>query len=152
MTNMTFHRSLLWLAQLFILLALLCLSAIAAEAQTTEPKGAPWWATTLAVAGPIADGLSTHYAIGQSGPNAQIIEGNGFYYKLFGSDVTSNEIMAFKVGQAALTGLVVHGAGLTHRKAAIAGALIMFSVNAIATGYNLRAAGQAKRLNQQGVR
>ena len=119
---------------------------LVASAQTPD-KGAPWWATTLAVAGPMADGLSTHYAIGQSGPNARIAEGNGFYSHLFGSNVTRNEILAFKVGQAALSGLIIHYAGKEDRKRAIASAVIMAAIHATATTMNLRAARQARRLN-----
>lgn len=41
-------------------------------------------------------------------PHAQVKEGNSFYNKLFGANVKSYEIMAFKVVQAAFMGHGVH--------------------------------------------
>ena len=134
-----------------LLAAQLAIAPMAAPSTTptqTNTSYAPWWATTLAVAGPLADGLSTHYAIGQSGPNARIAEGNGFYSHLFGSDVTRNEILAFKVGQAALSGLIIHYAGKEDRERAIGATLIMAAIHATATAMNIRAARQAQRLNR----
>ena len=151
MTQATFHRSLLWLSMLGLLLGLLCLSAVAASAQTAPLKGTPWWATTLTVAGPLADGLSTIYAAHQSGPHAQVIEGNGFYRTLFGADVTTNEIMAFKVGQAAVFGAIVHYAGKQPggRGKAIAVSLACTALNVAVTTMNVRTAQQAQRLNRR---
>lgn len=137
-------------ALIFALIALTgCASASGPmRAQVEPPKGTPWWATSLAVAGPLMDGASTVYAINQSGPKMQIKEGNGLYYRLFGSNVRPGEIMAFKVGQAALMGAIVHAAGKEHRGLAIGAALVQFAVNAWATSNNLHAAGIVRRLNR----
>lgn len=130
-----------------ILALLLCLLPGIASAQATP--GTPWWATTLAVAGPLADGLSTVYASRQSGPYARVIEGNGFYGRVFGSDVTAGEIMAFKVGQAALFGAIVHYAGKQpeRRTAAIGVAIATAVINGYVTSLNIRTAHQAQRAN-----
>lgn len=133
------------------LCAILCASLWASPAfgQVTEPPkaGTPWWATSLAVAGPLADGMSTVYAMSQSGPYAQIAEGNGFYHKLFGADVKPAEIMAFKVGQAALFGAVVHYAGKQNRKAAIGVAIATAAINFTVSAMNCRNGQHVKRLN-----
>jgi hypothetical protein len=112
-----------------------------------EPRPAPRWATTLAVAGPLADGLTTIYAIRQSGPNARVVEGNRLYYKLFGADVKPAEIMAFKVGQAALMGSFVHFIGKRSQKAAIATAILHSAVNFYVASQNMRTATAAARRN-----
>lgn len=136
-----------WIAIAVYCLGCWCFTGIA-HAQTPTP-GTPWWATTLTVAGPLADGLSTVYAINQSGPNARVVEGNAFYHKLFGDDVTGNEIMAFKIGQAALFGTIVHYAGKTNRKAAIGVAVLTFAINITVSAVNVRNAHHAKRLNER---
>lgn len=138
-----YGRLVIVFALIFALLAL----ALPAHAQTKE-QSAPWWATTLAVAGPLADGFSTHYAIGQSGPYARVLEGNTFYHKLFGSNVTRNEILAFKVGQAALMGALVHYQGKSNRKAAIATALITAGINFTVSALNVRNGMLARDLNR----
>lgn len=120
---------------------------VVASPAAGEPKAAPWWATTLAVAGPLADGLSTVYAIGQSGPQARVMEGNAFYHRLFGSDVKAGEIMAFKVAQAALMGAVVHHAGKRNRAGAISVAVLTAGVNFAVSALNVRVARHAQRLN-----
>lgn len=117
------------------------------ESSLPKPRNAPWWATTLAVAGPLADGLSTMYAIGQSGPRAQVVEGNAFYSKLFGANVKPGEIMAFKVAQAAFMGYVVHAGGRYSQEKAIATALLQSAVNFFVASRNMRSAATAKRLN-----
>lgn len=122
-------------------------SPVSPDSTVPTPRPAPWWATTLAVAGPLADGLTTVYAINQSGPNARVVEGNGFFQKLFGADVKPGEIMAFKVGQAALWGAIVHYAGRTERKPAIGVALLTAGVNFFVASRNMRNASTAKRLN-----
>lgn len=127
-----------------VVLSLLLLPSLA-HAQDEKP--APWWATTLAVAGPLADGVSTVYAMKQSGPHARVIESNGFYRGLFGADVTSGEVMAFKVGQAALFGAIVHYAGKKDRKAAIGVAILTAGINFTVSALNVRAAQQARRMN-----
>lgn len=120
---------------------------VAPAASDLSARQTPWWATTLAVAGPIADGLSTVYAIRQSGPNARVIEGNGLYYKMFGSDVKPGEIMAFKVAQAALMGTVVHFGGRHSREMAIGTAILQSGINFFVASLNMRTAAKAKRLN-----
>lgn len=128
------------LVRLGLLVILLLMVASPVAAQHQSQVGTPWWATTLAVAGPLADGASTVYAMRQPG----VVEGNPVFYHLFGSDVTSGEIMAFKVGQAVLVGTVVHYAGKRNRKAAIGVAVATFAINAVAVGINLRAARSAQ--------
>ena len=135
----TFRRSLLWLSLVCFALALLCLSAIAAEAQTVRDRGSPWWATSLAVAGPLADGVSTVYALRQPGT----VEGNPFYARLFGSDVSSGQIMAVKIGQAAVMGVVVHQVGKRSRKAAIGLSLLSAGLNLAVSAHNVRTAQRA---------
>jgi hypothetical protein len=128
----------------------LAASVEAAVKASAEPRPAPRWATMLAVAGPLADGLTTVYAIGQSGPNARVVEGNAFYYKLFGADVKPAEIMAFKVGQAALMGSFVHFIGKRSHKAAIAAAILQSAANFFVASQNVRTARSAGRLNAGG--
>jgi len=122
-------------------LALLCLFPSLSYAQTVTPEqSAPKWAVILATAGPLADGMSTYYALGQS----NVREGNPFYSKLFGSDVTRGEIMAFKVGQAALTGGIIYAAGKTNRKAAIGVAIATAVINFGVSYWNIQQAQKAK--------
>jgi len=120
---------------------------VAATTTSSEPSRTPWWATTLAVAGPLADGLSTVHAIKQSGPKARVMEGNTFYHKLFGADVKAGEIMAFKTAQAALMGLAVHYGGQTSRERAIGAALVQGALHTVVSVLNMRAAATARRLN-----
>ena len=169
MTPKTFRRSLLWLSQLLILLGLLCLSAIAAEAQPLvisdhavlstfpppvepEPPGkvtrTPRWATILAFAGPLADGATTCYAMAQSGPVVRVAEGNGFYHRLFGGNVTCGKVFGFKVLQSALSGTAVHYAGRQSLERAIGSALIQSAINFGVSAWNLRQARKARRLNR----
>jgi len=124
----------------------LLLLPVSASAQDGKPS--PWWATTLAVAGPLADGMSTVYAINQSGPHAKVMEGNTFYHKLFGADVKGAEIMAFKVGQAALFGAIVHYAGQKDRKAAIGVAIATAAINFTVSALNVKNGMLARDLNR----
>lgn len=135
-------------ALIFALIALTGCASASGPMLVEKPKGTPGWATSLAVAGPLMDGASTVYAINQSGPKARIAEGNGFYYRLFGSNVRPGEIFAFKVGQSVLMGAIVHAAGKEHRGLAIGAAVIQFAVNAWATSQNMRNAGIVRRLNR----
>ena len=114
-----------------------------------EPLPPLTWATTLAVAGPLADGLSTWYAMRQSGPIAQSVEGNRFFHRLFGSDVKGGEIMLFKVGQAALLGALVHynSTVRAHRAYAIYAAVVTVALHGWVASQNLRIAQRVKRLN-----
>jgi hypothetical protein len=105
----------------------LCLCLLSTPAWAQER--APWWATSLAVAGPIADGLSTQAALKQPG----IVEANPFF-----SGWSGNEILAFKVAQGAAMGYVVHRIGTRSRKAAIGTALVMTAVNVTVTSLNVR--------------
>lgn len=123
---------------LCLMLALLCLSAISASAQ--DGQTAPKWAVGLAVAAPIADGVSTVYAMRQPG----VGEGNPFYHTLFGPDVTGGQVMAFKVGQAAVMGVVVHQVGKRSRKGAMALAVVSAGINFGVSALNYRTAQQAK--------
>lgn len=125
---------------------------IAPAALSNSARPAPWWATTLAVAGPLADGLSTYYGIKQSGPNARVAEGNGFYHHLFGANVKPSEILAFKVAQAALMGYGVHAVGRQSRERAIGSALIQGAVHAVVSVLNMKNAAKARRLNAAGPR
>lgn len=127
--------------RMIVLLAVLSVPGLA-SAQPTE--GTPWWATTLAVAGPLADGATTVYALRQPG----VVEGNTFYYRLFGSDVKAGEILAFKVGQAALFGAIVHAAGKQNRKAAIGVAVLTFGINVAVSGWNMKQAQRAQQLGR----
>lgn len=128
-------------------------AAAVAESSDLALGPASWWATTLAIAGPLADGFSTVYALNQSGPNARVAEGNGFYHKLFGADVKAGEIMAFKVGQAALFGAIIHYASKApeHRAKAIGVAIATAGINFFVASQNMRTAATARRLNA-GVR
>lgn len=122
-------------------------TAVSPEAATIARLGTPWWATALAVAGPLADGLSTVYALRQSGPTVKVSEGNGFYHRLFGSNVKGGEILAFKVGQAALMGYSVHVTGKNSVKRAVGVALVQSSINFFVASRNMKTASMAKRLN-----
>lgn len=122
-------------------------TSAAPESNSVTRRPAPRWATTLAVAGPLADGLTTVYAIRQSGPNVRVSEGNNFYYKLFGADVKPGEIMAFKAGQAALMGAMVHYAGKQSKKMAIGASIVSAAVNFWVSSQNVRAGNMASRLN-----
>jgi len=121
--------------------------AVAFESSLIERGGTPWWATTLAVAGPLADGLSTVYALRQSGPNVKVREGNAFYHHLFGSDVKAREIMAFKVAQAALVGYAVHVGGRHSVEAVVGSAIIQSAIHFFVASQNMKNAALAKRLN-----
>lgn len=107
------------------------------------------WATALAVAGPLADGLSSWYAMRQSGPVAQSIEGNAFFHHLFGSNVKGSEILAFKVGQAALLGALVyhHSRSRQDREVAIFAAVMTAAIHSVVTVRNLQVAQRVKCLN-----
>lgn len=118
-----------------------------AESSALARRGAPWWPTALAIAGPLADGFSTMYAMRQSGPNARVAEGNGLFHKLFGSDVTAGEILAFKVAQAALVGYGVRVTSKSSLEKAVGSALLQSAVNFWVTSQNMRNAARAKRLN-----
>lgn len=131
MTPATFHRSHLWIAAICLALSLLCLSGIA-WAQT--PQEAPRWAVVLGASGPLADGASTYWALQH--PNVR--EGNPFFYKLFGSNVQPGEILAFKVGQAALTGAALHYLGKEDRKGAIGLAIVTAAVHFWVSALNVR--------------
>ncbi len=128
----------------YLLIAIICflLSLWALSGIASAQEQAPKWATTLAVAGPIADGLSTHYALGQPGTR----EGNPFFSRMFGSDVTRNEILGFKVGQAVLTGLAVHHVGKVDRKGAIGLAIATAAVNFGVSAWNVKQAQKARGL------
>ena len=129
-------------------LAMLCLIPSLSYAQTVTPdpvpQSAPKWAVILATAGPIADGLTTYHALQVPG----IIEGNDFYRQLLGSNVKPGEILAFKVGQAALTGAIIHAGGKHNRKAAIGVAIATAVINFGASYWNVKQANHARQLNR----
>lgn len=123
------------------------------EAISIAPRrAAPWWATTLAVAGPLADGLTTVYALRQSGPQGKVMEGNTFYHKLFGADVKPREILAFKIAQAAFMGYGVHVGGKHSLEKAVGSAVMQAAINFWVSSRNMRAAATARKLNAGGVR
>lgn len=126
-------------------------ATVSPEAASITRRGTPWWPTALAIAGPLADGLSTVYAMRRSGPNARVVEGNGFYHKLFGANVKAREIMAFKVAQAAFMGYGVHVGGKHSLERAVGSAILQSAVNFWVASRNMKAASLAKRLNA-GVR
>lgn len=123
---------------------LLLVLLLPSSALAQDEKPAPKWAVALAVAGPIADGVSTYYALQQPG----VIEGNGFYRQLFGADVKPAEILAFKVAQGVLFGAIVHEAGRKNRKAAIGVAIATAAINFTVSAMNYRNAQQARRVNR----
>ncbi|MDP2054398.1 MAG: hypothetical protein Q8N52_04375 [Acidobacteriota bacterium] len=102
------------------------------------------------MAGPLADGLSTVYALRQSGPMVKVSEGNGFYHHLFGSDVKAGEILAFKVGQAALMGYAVQVGGKHSREGVIGSAIIQSALHFFVASRNMKTASLARRLNAPG--
>jgi len=77
----------------------------------------------------------------------KVIEGNGFYHHLFGSDVKAREIMAFKVAQAALMGYAVKVGGGHSLETVIGSAIIQSAIHFFATSQNMKNAALAKRLN-----
>lgn len=120
---------------------------IVPETVSITAPSAPKWATMLAIAGPLADGLSTMYAMRQSGPHARVAEGNGFYGKLFGSNVKGYEIMAFKVAQAAFFGYSTHVGGRKNMERAIGSAIMQSAINFWVTSRNMKNAAKARSLN-----
>lgn len=130
------RRRYLVIAIVCFLLSLWALSGVA-SAQTQE---APKWAVALAASGPLADGVSTYYALQQP----DVREANQFYARLFGSDVTPGEILAVKVAQAAVFGAVVHAAGKQHRKAAIGVAILTASIHFAVSAWNVSQAHKAR--------
>ena len=121
--------------------------ALLTDTQPKPSKRTHWGITTLAVAGPLADGLSTYWAIRQSGPHARVAEGNGFYHKLFGQDVKPGEILGFKVGQAAVMGLVTHFAGENHRAHMIVTAAMSAVLHGFASTVNIKNGRAVRRFN-----
>lgn len=122
--------------------------AAAPAAAGSVPDGQSiWWATTMAVAGPLADGLSTWWAMRQSGARARVGEGNGFFHMLFGDNVKGSEILAFKVGQAALVGAFTHYVAKIDKERAIGSAILVASVHAVVTVFNVKNGLKAKRVN-----
>ena len=106
-----------------------------------------WSITTMAVAGPLADGLSTYWAMKQSGPYASVAEGNGFYHKLFGDDVKPGEILGFKIGQAAAMGLITHFASEKHRAHVIVTAAMSAVLHGFASTINIKNGRAVRRFN-----
>lgn len=127
-------------------------TGVTPEAISTDSRDAPRWATMLAIAGPLADGLSTVYALRQTGPHAQVKEGNSFYTKLFGANVKSHEIMALKVVQAAFMGYGVHAGARKNMERAIGSAILQSAVNLFVASRNMKSAAAARRLNAAGSR
>ena len=123
------------------------MATVAPQRPTMAPRRTPRWVTTLAVAGPLADGLSTYWAIHQSGHGAAVTEGNGVFGRIFGSDVTPGEILAFKVGQAALSGLATHFASEETRPNVILSAIISVGIHGTVSARNIKNGRQARRWN-----
>jgi len=110
-------------------------------------KRTPWAFTALAVAGPLADGISTYWAIKQSGPIARVAEGNAFFHHLFGSNVTPGEILAFKIVQATVMGLNAHYTPPNRRERAIFAAVSSAVIFGVVSTMNVRGGLAARRLN-----
>jgi len=125
------------------------------EYTTGLPQRLHWGWAVVAALGPLADGISTKWGIEQSGPVARVVEGNVFYHKLFGSNVTANEILAFKVGQAALSAWLARRP-FTHgdqKEKIIGGVLINVALHSTVSVLNVRNGLKVRRLNlQAGVR
>lgn len=117
------------------------------ETQPKPSKRTHWSITTLAVAGPLADGFSTYWAIKQSGPHAQVAEGNTFYHKMFGQDVKPGEILGFKIGQAAVMGLVTHFAGEKYRPHMLVTAAASAVLGGFASTINIKNGRAVRRFN-----
>lgn len=109
----------------------------------------PWGWTLLAVAAPLADGASTWWGMSQSGPAVAVVEGNGFYHKLFGANVTGGKIMAFKIGQATVNGLATHFAPKDRRANAIFGAVFSGALHGYVSVGNVRNGRFARRANRE---
>jgi hypothetical protein len=122
-------------------------AAPAAGATDLSDGRSIWWATTMAVAGPLADGLSTWWAMRQSGPRARVGEGNAFFHMLFGDNVKGSEILAFKVGQAALFGAFTHYVAKIDKERAVGSAILVASAHAVVTVFNVKNGLKAKRVN-----
>jgi hypothetical protein len=121
--------------------------ALLTETQPRPSKRTHWGITTLAVAGPLADGLSTYWALKQSGPYARVEEGNTFYHKLFGNDVKPGEILGVKIGQAAVMGLVTHFAGEDYRARMIVTAAMSAVLHGVASTINIKNGRAVRRFN-----
>jgi hypothetical protein len=117
------------------------------EEQPKSSKRTPWGITAIAVAAPIADGFSTYWAMKQSGPHARVGESNGFYHQLFGSDVKPGEILGFKIGQAALMGVITHFAPESHRARTIVTATMSAVLHGFASTINIKNGRAVRRFN-----
>lgn len=127
---------------------LLVLVLLPSPAVAQDGPPAPKWAVALAASGPLADGISTAWAMHQSGPHARVGEGNSVYRKLFGADVTGGEILAAKIAQAAVWGAVIHYAGKQNRKAAIGVAIATAAIHFTVSALNVRNGMRARELNR----
>ena len=125
-------------------------AGVTAERVSPVIRPAPWWLTGLAVAGPLADGLSTYYAMQQSGPVAKVVENNRFFHHVFGSNVRPGEILAFKLGQAVIMGYGVHAGYRNDKEKAIGIALMQAVMGGWYAARNLDNAARARQLNRQG--
>lgn len=130
MTQATFHRSLLWLSMLCLLLGLLCLSAVAAEAQQSKP--AERWLITAHA----ADLGSTIYALQQPG----LSEGN----PLLGAHPSNTRLVLTK---AAFTTAQVWGLRQLAKKDPVAAkwlTVVCAAVPSVIAVNNLRLAVRAR--------
>lgn len=109
-----------------------------------KEKKANKWATISAVAGPLADGLSTQWAMNQSGPNVQIAEGN----PIFGKNPSGGKILGIKALQAAISGLLTHYGGKTHPESANVFGFGTGAINGTAAAFNIKNGLHAKELNK----
>lgn len=116
----------------------------------TKPDHAPRWATAISIAGPLVDGLSTVYALRQSGPARHVQEGNGLYQRLFGADVKPGEILGFKIGQAVVMGLATHFAPKDKRAQVLFNVIAAGALQSFATTMNIREGVRARRANRAG--
>lgn len=119
--------------------------------QPYQPEGPPWtprkgpkWATITNVLAPLTDGASTMWAMNQSGPNAQVNEGN----TIFGKNPSAGKIMGIKASQAAIQGILTHVARKTHPNSARAIGIGSAIVGGIPTAMNIRTGLKAKEANK----
>lgn len=116
--------------RLTLIYAVAVMLAIWITPATACAQSAPKWAVGLAVAAPMADGLTTWSALQRHG----VREGNPIY-----GSASANRILGLKVGQAVAQGLIVRAIGKRTRKGAIVAAVVPAVVYGVVSVRNLRA-------------
>ena len=125
MTAQTFHRSLLWLSMLCLMLALLCLSAISASAQTS-----------VLVTANVLDVVSTEYAVRHGAVEMNPIMGQ----------TTAQRVLVKSLSAAAQVWLVKR-LSPRHPKLAKGLGYGMSALLVGVAGHNLRVGQQMQRMN-----